>query len=746
MSLTVTASQAATFAAASSLAADTTLGEWLPTIERRATLEQIGAVSQALADRLASSAGFPDMLSKRLQAYDIGVRGRALVELRDTPAHQEYLAPLRALPLTELGEEVVATFAVSPPVLSNGRPATFAGRHAHSILGYAAYRALTGTGNAVLSLVGRGWLWGGKTAAQRAYEPDRDRLRGRVRFQHTPAPTGTSSETATKHTEVFAAEITWAQNLRTDRISLHSAQGRTVLQEAERRMLGVRSRWRELYNDSVREFQDNPFTAKSPGEFARGHAATADARLRRSEAMLGLVLEGEKIEHDWQRHGYLDLIRIARDRGVKPKKLEALEAALESYEDAAWAYESLLEKGLAYDPDVRGDYKVKKAEQAVFMALWTLHNLTRQALKKHPEAHALRAPLTFSSRNQAYLLDGPGKGQAGLEPLFETVRLTKPVTDAGKAAMKKLESSGEPTPEARRQIIDAMEDGAIQFFGLPQVLSHFSRVTVAAPEGYPLLAHRDTEMATLARIEGGLLMLEAKPEERAEGGSITNAPHMATTDYAMQVVLAYLLGDERISIVAEEAFKHLPVFGDYIGLGGGVFISRKEIKALKDQMKGDITDRIKQLHRSVVIYGTGTRLLGDVLGNPHADLTNPAVLYIPGESNLSRFTTGQSAAEASRNQVPLKVVAQNLKRGGAIEPSIPRDRKGFKNKDQTAFGYVRPGMGPAFAAIAGVIPHEALLVSHAEGPALKFEALKRDAALMRDMEAWVAFGLDIGLG
>ena len=737
-------SQAAVLASYSS-ASTLTLGQWLPGIVPTASLEQLGAVSLALADRLAPASGFSAELLGRLRSGDIPTRGWALVELRDGESHQRYLTPLRDLSVSELEKEVAATFEVSRPIPTNRKPATLAGRYAGSILGYALYRLLTGLGNA---LIGRGWLWE-KTASQRAYEPNPERMRGRVRFRHTPAPALTTSETASKHTQAFATEIEWAKALREDRLALHSETGRAALAEAERRMLGLRHWWRELCNDSVREILENPFTTGSTEEFAKGHAATADARLRRNETMLRLILEGEKIEHALQSVSYADLIGIARQRGAQPKKLAVLEAALQEYREAALAYEGLLEKGLQYDPDVRGDYKVKKGEQATFMALWALHNLTRQVFERvrHPDANALRAPLTFSARNQAYLLDGVGEGQAGLEPLFEAVRFTRPITQEAKRQINKLEKKGALTPEARRVAVDTMEDGAIHAFGLPQILAHFRSLTIAAPEGYQLFADRKPELAELALIEGGLAMLATEGPETVEhqGGSITNAPHMSATDYAMQIALPYLLGDERISIVAEEAFRKLPVFRHYIGLGGGVFISRSEVKALKDKMKGDITDRIEQLHRSVVIYGTGTRLLGDVLGNPHADLTNPAVLYIPGESSLSRFTTGQSAAEAVRNKVPLKVVSQNLKRGGAIEPSIPRGRKGFTQRNQTMFGHVRPGMGPAFAAIAGVIPHEALLVSTAEGHDAKFEALKRDAALVREMEMHAAFGLDIDL-
>lgn len=313
--------------------------------------------------------------------------------------------------------------------------------------------------------------------------------------------------------------------------------------------------------------------------------------------------------------------------------------------------------------------------------------------------------------------------------------------------MKDLLLDERLTPAARDELLATMEDGAVRTFGLPQLLAHFPQVTLAAPEGYPLFSCRDPDPAVLALVEGGLLMEASRGGEREKRGSVTHAPHMSTTDYAMALVFSYLLGDERISIVAEEAFRHLPVFGDYIDLGGGVFISRKEIAALREKMRQDISDRIQTLHRTVISYGTGTRLLGNILGNPHADLANPAVLYLPGESAIDRFMTGQPAVEAARNRVPLKVWAQNLLRGGAIEPSIPRGLGGFVKWYRTMFGHVRPGMGPAFAAMAGAIPPEALRTAHAprEDSNARRRAIQEDTALVREMGMWAAFGMDLGL-
>lgn len=596
---------------------------------------------------------------------------------------------------------------------------TWAGQESSSVLGYVGRRFLTGVGSTVI---------GRAPAGVTAYAFDPEQMRETLSV-HPLDVSPDVQERREAHADLHADRLAWAEGMVRSHLALHSMDTRRTYDRARSQMNVLNVEAREIWEEMAADWDE----ASVLDPHAR-HVRIGPRALDRFGRLMDIVRRAEDVEIEWQLTSYGDLMGQLHHSASPPsdRQERRFQEALAEYKGRARAYQEyrqfLLEGARKTDTGLSvNEHTRKKMEQKAFMALWHLHNAVVRIYREqglNGAADQLSAPLTFVHKTQAYNISRGPNAMVGLEPYLEiTWNLRHLVRDAKKGRISHEE-------------LDRL---AALHWGFNNLVRYYSQFRLAAPDGFPVFNHH--RPGELELVQGGLTAFPADgtPSLPApEKGVVAHFPHTGSLDYAGILGIAYLLGLNPPSIVAEKAFKFIPVMRGFLGMRG-VFLDRS--KGM-DPVYAAMGARIDE-GMMVALFGTGTRAYDFPLVSPFANLETPGVLHLPGEYIPSRYMSGMPVRVAEQTGAPLYVFTSNLHRGGIAEPSIPRDLKGFKG-DELMFHYARPGEEDGFMALAGIMPPGSLIREDEMAHANAWQTLQANAALTREMEMLAGYRMDAG--
>ncbi|OGQ28852.1 MAG: hypothetical protein A3B79_04205 [Deltaproteobacteria bacterium RIFCSPHIGHO2_02_FULL_50_15] len=598
------------------------------------------------------------------------------------------------------------------PEISRHAPFTEFGARSSSILGYAARR--------VVSRVRNVGTPRGLRGESHYTEPSHvDHFSEHIHYQRlhtTPDPTERQQAFLRAHHD----RLEWAAHHLTARLQLHSEEGRDHYRTARQNLLLLNTRYREIYETMQNEWAETSLFAPQERNLQLGPPAR-----ERWQETRRLLMYAERVEHQWQLAGYQDLINQLRIRDRPPSsgEVRAFRKAYERYQQDTASYQASLEGMVSENLDFR-EHGRKKAEQRVFYSLWDLHNTVQEIYGRRDWNHGLDAPLTFSSKTQAYLIARGPNGMAGLEPFLERVWHLR-------HAIGRVESGTLSLPEFDH--ILARE------FSIPMLLDYYRGLRIGAPQDF------DISQPAAALVASGLGSFSDPPPHFREG-MISVWPHTGSTDAAGMLGGFYLLDMPRGALVYEKAMGYAPVIRRGLAFRG-VRLDRSSPEK-RAELYEKMADKVNE-GLGLGIFGTGTRALGMPLVSPYAPLDHPGALHLPGEFMFSRDMTGMPIrlAEKMREErgqdVPITIFSANLHRGGVAEPSMPRTLSGFLSGDQM-FRYSWPQTEEGWLAYAGHLTSRTLLRNEDFSDLSPWDVLQMNTALGREMEMLSGFQMDAG--
>jgi len=606
----------------------------------------------------------------------------------------------------------------SRPRTASAVPRTWAGRTARSIVGYALLRLLSAL-----------WLrWWSRKERPPYLLHDYAHSAGSFQFETTthPDPAALRDAWQTTHEE----RLTFAATLQRNRLALHSDASAQHYQEIGQRLVQINRSFRR--ECAQLDTAWDQFEREHPGLLTRyeqreppvGDAAGASfdvfAKLASEawERTRWLLLDAARLEIEWQRLGYTELIE--KIEGAAGRRSRSLRRVLARFGQAGHVY-------LAYEErrcnDERGtwEYRRKKAESRAFDALWRLHRVVERAWSGPNEG--LVAPLTFLWKTQCWFLARRPVGMSGLEPMFERT------LDCRRTLLRLL---GKPE---RDKEIDTL---AATGMGMNLLADYLHTVRVVTIEGVEH-AFTPSQWPKVEPVEGFGPEVQLTRSYHQPGIAVSHWTHTGMLDYAGVLGVSFMLGLPPPAIVAEEAMRFVPVMGKYLQ-ARGLLLSRSKDEARRRTFETRLS-AYAEAGMMLSIFGTGTRALGWPLVSPFADLDQPGVLHLPGEFIPSRDMTGMFIKHALALQAPLLVFTMNLQRGGLPEPAVPRSLSGFFG-NHTLFRFAQPGRDDGWVALAGRIPAALLRRDRRDD---LWATLQQDVAVVRWMEMRTGYRMDAGV-
>ncbi len=600
---------------------------------------------------------------------------------------------------------------------------TWAGRSSQSIGGYVARSVATHVGSALILR---------KPAASR-YAPSSARLEEALqRFEYQayhPNPDADERKVAFK--QEHGPRLLWTLDHLRSTLELVTAPTRTFYNHLADEVVEINLQYRALLDE-----QDALLKNTSTLEPHEQNVRINDEELRIDAEIDQLAKKIYEIERSWQTSFYGDLIQQARETGRLSKKQEKqFLTTLDAFEKASLAELRYRDRLIAKDKDTTPN-KRKGLEEAAYRLLMhgstSLHEVTRRILRKVGEtatADALTAPLTFVWKNQMYRhSQGPVDFVAG-ERFIESMIGLRPEV---RATQKGLRSSRE------------FDKTVSPHWGIPVLGDFFERFRIGAPPGLFSLDHMPAEARSLA---GALTVFgEGSPLLGTQGGVVSDQTHGDSIDYAAVYASRHLLwGNQKrpVSIVAESAFRHIPIMGAVMMITTGGFLSRSDAAKRAVFMDEILPARLSE-GNDVALFGEGTRPLSNPFAARYSDLDNPAALHNPAEFLTPGPMRGMQFDLALANQTDVQLYASKVHGGGSGEPSIPRTRKGFLGANETEFSFRPPLPENGFVAFAGVITYLDMIKPKDFSGEPDYKIRLRNVAVNRRMLRRTGLNMDAG--
>lgn len=608
-----------------------------------------------------------------------------------------------------IGAGLPLAAAADPKKILNGAQ-TYAGRNADSIGGYAVRRLLAGIGaNALFS----------QPAGHKIFNYDPKEAARHFQYEVVdPSPDPTELRSA--HARTHQARLQWAQELARNRLAWHSAEGLENYQRLSRKLISCNERMRAVWEETTSKWDPS----LEPHE---RHVAFARHGLAGHDEIMKIAAEADECEGLWQVSGYLDLVMQLESKGspLSQREEEQVREAMGAYEQALAAEQEYSQKLNAGEKGTN-EYKRKKLEKVTYDVLQALHNLVRELYQnRFGNIKGFEAPLTFKQKTQSWFVGRGAVHMWGLEPFLETTwNLRREII-----RMKQGKLRGDPLHEVGARL-----------FGVQMMARYYTKMRIGMPPDFPAFkSRRPEEAAEIAGIEQvERMMASAASYVNLDDGVVASWPHTGPLDYNANLGLSYLLGMPWAAIIAEKAFRHIPILGPYLQETVGGFLDRKDPEAIYAVMADRLAEGLM-----VLMFPTGTREFDFPLVSPYADLSEEAILHLPGEYVPSRHAAAMLIKTARENKKPLMVVTANLSRGGIPEPNIPR-KFGEFFESNNMFHYARPGVEDGFVAVADVLPYESFITPEDFPDASSFEINRLNLAIVMWREWMVGRQLDTG--